>query len=80
MIAEELLHTAKKLCGFSVTELFSSNQLLQLALCGCGGSLDELSLERVVWTVLRGSDKEVPDFAGDFRGEGGNNILKPRLL
>ena len=54
--------------------------MLLLALFRSSSSFDELSLERVIRVVWRGSDEKVPDFASDFWGEGGNDIIKTGLL
>ena len=47
---------------------------------GGGHALDELGLERVVGSVLRGSDEKVSDFARDLWGERGNHIVELCLL
>ena len=49
-------------------------------LFGSDRLLDEFGLYGVIRVVFRGSDEEIPDFTGDFWGEGGNDVVKPSLL
>ena len=48
LVPEELLHTSEQLCGLAVAELFSTDQLLQLALFRGCLTFDQFSLEGIV--------------------------------
>ena len=66
MISKKLLHATEELRWLSIAEVFSTNELLELALLQGGRAFDELRLQLVVW-VFSWRTKEVVNFSGEVR-------------
>ena len=49
-----------KLCRFAITEILSTDELLELALLGCCSTLDEFCLEFVVGVSAGGLNRRFP--------------------
>ena len=48
LVTEELLHSSKELCGFAISELFSTDELLKFSLLRGGCASNEFGFEGVV--------------------------------
>ena len=54
--------------------------MLELSLLRGGGPFDQLGLEGVVWVIGGWTEEEIPDFRGEFRTEGADDVVEARLL
>ena len=75
-----MLQRSEQLCGFAVTELLSTDELLQLTLFGGCHAYDKLSPERIIEVLGWGLEQKIPDFVAELGTEGADDIVEVGLL
>ena len=61
LFSKKLLHSSEKLSGFTISQLLSADQLLDLLLCRGGSAFDELGFESIIGVVCWRLEEEVPN-------------------